>query len=161
MTEAIYVGRRVINTGKVTHAFVTMAAIIEIETQVASRQYLKDYPSEVTELIERKLSYFTLKQTPGMIGGVYLAGEIEGNSVTRIAAMPSWQRSSDLPYIPAWRAADQNAYEEKRKSQFEKKSEGDKEFAHAIETLRNRYAKIMPGDRIGFQVWLINQMVRK
>lgn len=156
--EAIYIGRRMLTSGKLAHSFITMAHIIECETQVSARQFLRDYPSEVTELIERKASLFTLKSTPGMIGGVYAAPDIDNG---KINARPAWQRSSDLPYIPAWRAADQSAYSDSRKASLEKKSDDDAAFRRAIDTLHNRYQRIMPCDRIGFQVWLINQMVKK
>jgi hypothetical protein len=160
---AIYIGRRIAHNGKLVHAFVTPKQLDEVIEAMADKTFLA-YPNDFTDWLERKCSLFALKRTPPVIGGNYIAPEITDDRVTKMSNDPKWSPEfveGARQYHAAWEAADRSAYMHQRNKTRERNANADPQLTKALDLLRDRYRKVMPGDRIGFQVWLINEILKR
>ena len=163
--QAVYIGRRVLTSGKIGCSFITPELLSDVIAINEKRDFIKLHPSELTDAIDRQASMFSLKRTPLSIGGIYEAHQIDENGkVSSISNNPKWISANNENFadlVIAWKMADQSAVNSLAIKRLETKTETDREFAKALDVIKSRYNKIMPGDRVAFQVWFIRELSRR
>lgn len=158
---AIYVGRRLMQSGKVGHGFILQHILDEIaaETDPARTAF------RLIDRAERKTSYFNLKRTPSYIGApVAFEGEIADGRVVKMKGVPAFisgvpVKTHDLG--AAWGEADRTVTQARDEKSFETKSESKTLLRISVDALKAQYKQIPPSQRRSFMLWLWDEMEKK
>jgi len=149
-TEIVYLGRRMGSDGKIHHAIITHA-LLEKHNGLAA-----DY-------VERRASWFQLKKAPAAVGGVYLAPatlDENGKVIEVVSGQMEYRRAETHPHEATWRTFDRMAETAKRRKAMEARAAKDSALERMVDPLRRTYKALAPSDRLAFQLWLINQLIK-
>lgn len=162
--DVIYIGRRQSNKGP-SYALITQAELDKCRAYHDSREGLK-LEQMLTEHIDRRASLFSIKASgaPFSIGSVYtIQGNLDDDGrITTIRGGTIFKRSTEAnaDLIVAWTAADRAVHQAKVAASLEKSAVNDHEMAVAIDVLRARYKKISGANKMGFKLWLMDELAR-